>query len=191
MKFSPFLFILAMIILWLAFWMHPSSPEAPTTINSFDECARAGYPIMESYPRQCRTPEGKLFVEEVVSGVCRYSQECGPNFYCKHGVCTELEYQHECTQDEECMLIDNTLGLSCCYAGACAIIDYSEEKWIAVNKEWFEQQHQQYCPSEEECGPAPLCPIQSKNENFRAKCTTPIYCIRAPCPQGLCEKVSL
>jgi hypothetical protein len=30
-------------------------------INSFDECARAGYPIMESYPEQCRTPDGRNF----------------------------------------------------------------------------------------------------------------------------------
>jgi len=41
----------------------------PTTseenINSFEDCAAAGYPIMESYPRQCRTVGGKHFVEEI------------------------------------------------------------------------------------------------------------------------------
>lgn len=31
-------------------------------INSFEACAAAGYPIMESYPRQCRTPDGRTFV---------------------------------------------------------------------------------------------------------------------------------
>lgn len=31
---------------------------------SFEECA-ALYPVMESMPRQCRTPSGTLFVEEV------------------------------------------------------------------------------------------------------------------------------
>ncbi len=34
-------------------------------INSFEECAAAGYPIMESYPEQCRTPDGKNFVREI------------------------------------------------------------------------------------------------------------------------------
>ena len=34
-------------------------------INSFEECAVAGYPIMESYPEQCRTPDGRLFVREI------------------------------------------------------------------------------------------------------------------------------
>ena len=34
-------------------------------ITSFDECAKAGYPIMKSYPRQCRTPQGKTFTEDI------------------------------------------------------------------------------------------------------------------------------
>lgn len=34
------------------------------SIASFEECRAAGYPIMESYPEQCRTPDGRLFVKE-------------------------------------------------------------------------------------------------------------------------------
>jgi hypothetical protein len=34
-------------------------------IRSFDECVAAGYPVMESYPRQCRVPGGPSFTEEV------------------------------------------------------------------------------------------------------------------------------
>ena len=34
-------------------------------INSFDDCVRAGNPVMESYPRQCRTEDGLHFVEEI------------------------------------------------------------------------------------------------------------------------------
>ena len=34
-------------------------------INSFEDCVEAGYPILVSYPAQCRTPEGKVFVEQV------------------------------------------------------------------------------------------------------------------------------
>ena len=37
--------------------------EAP--ITSFEDCAAAGYPVMESYPEQCRTPDGILFVREL------------------------------------------------------------------------------------------------------------------------------
>jgi DhnA family fructose-bisphosphate aldolase class Ia len=34
-------------------------------ISSFYECAEAGFPIMESYPRQCRTSDGKTFTEDL------------------------------------------------------------------------------------------------------------------------------
>ena len=34
-------------------------------INSFEDCVRAGFPVMESYPRQCRTPGGRNFVESI------------------------------------------------------------------------------------------------------------------------------
>lgn len=34
-------------------------------IDSFEECAAAGYPVGESYPRQCWTSGGKHFVEEI------------------------------------------------------------------------------------------------------------------------------
>lgn len=37
-----------------------------TLISSFEECAAAGNPIMESYPRQCATKDGRSFTEEVV-----------------------------------------------------------------------------------------------------------------------------
>ena len=34
-------------------------------INNFDECLAAGTPAMESHPRQCRTTDGKHFVEQI------------------------------------------------------------------------------------------------------------------------------
>lgn len=34
-------------------------------IATFEECVNAGYPVMESYPRRCRVPDGPLFTEEL------------------------------------------------------------------------------------------------------------------------------
>lgn len=34
-------------------------------ISNFDECVQAGYPILESYPRRCRIPEGGSFAEYI------------------------------------------------------------------------------------------------------------------------------
>lgn len=41
------------------------TPRSSTKISNFNECIRAGYPALESYPAQCRTPDGKHFVEDV------------------------------------------------------------------------------------------------------------------------------
>lgn len=43
------------------------------TIDSFQECANAGYPVMESYPRQCRA-DGQTFTEHI-DGEKRYISE--------------------------------------------------------------------------------------------------------------------
>ncbi|GAI55743.1 unnamed protein product, partial [marine sediment metagenome] len=32
-------------------------------VYSFNDCIKAGYPVMESYPRQCKTPDGRTFTE--------------------------------------------------------------------------------------------------------------------------------
>ncbi len=34
-------------------------------VDSFVSCIEAGFPILESYPRQCKTPEGETFIESV------------------------------------------------------------------------------------------------------------------------------
>lgn len=43
----------------------PCCKPTITPIDSFEECVEAGNPVMESYPRQCRTLDGKHFVESV------------------------------------------------------------------------------------------------------------------------------
>lgn len=32
-------------------------------VDSFEKCAQAGYPIMESYPARCATPDGQTFTQ--------------------------------------------------------------------------------------------------------------------------------
>lgn len=53
-------------------WVKHGAPSAPkpTTgcgqeIKSFDDCLQAGYPALESWPRQCRTDDGQSFVEDI------------------------------------------------------------------------------------------------------------------------------
>jgi hypothetical protein len=38
-------------------------------IATFEECASAGYPVMETFPEQCRTPDGRTFTATSVPPV--------------------------------------------------------------------------------------------------------------------------
>jgi eight-cysteine-cluster-containing protein len=42
-------------------WMHVREEGKMLSIASYEECAAAGYPIMESYPSRCATPDGRTF----------------------------------------------------------------------------------------------------------------------------------
>ena len=58
-------------------------------IESFEDCVKAGNPVMESYPRQCAVPGGATFTEvitapEPVDGVC--GNKCGDG-ECQEIVC--------------------------------------------------------------------------------------------------------
>ncbi len=49
---------------FLFFYKKASSPVL-AEIRSFEDCVDAGFAVMESYPRQCRTSDGRLFAEEI------------------------------------------------------------------------------------------------------------------------------
>lgn len=58
-------------------WNVPEALPPEGDITNFEECAAAGYPVVESYPRQCRADD-VTFVE----GVCKD--------LCGDGVCQEI-----------------------------------------------------------------------------------------------------
>lgn len=65
------IFILAGVTAGVYFWITTTKqPQNPAVeISSFEECAQAGYPIMETYPEQCRTSDGKTFVKEIIDPI--------------------------------------------------------------------------------------------------------------------------
>ena len=46
-------------------YLNTNTTPFGSNVNSFDDCVNAGFAVMESYPRQCRTDDGKHFVEDV------------------------------------------------------------------------------------------------------------------------------
>lgn len=87
--------ILAMLLL-LALAACERAPQ----VSSFEECAEAGYPVMESYPRQCSTDE-QTFIENIKQT---------PEFF----QCTQNQMEAEfCTLEYApvCGMVDN--GIRC------------------------------------------------------------------------------
>src|SRR3989338_2022631 len=85
----------------------------------------------------------------------------------------EEEISLECNLDNDCVLINKDLDYRSCRSYRCGIIDYSQDNYIAVNKESFEffkMSELKFRPFDEECGPAPECPSRIINDNFVAKC---------------------
>lgn len=70
---DPKIVLIGFLVLMLAiyalvnFSVKKIFPEAgdDQEITSFADCAEAGYPVMESYPEQCRTPDGRTFTRDI------------------------------------------------------------------------------------------------------------------------------
>lgn len=55
---AVFISLFAAFMVW-----YVSGEKSAGTIDSFDECAAAGYPIAESFPEQCIVPGGPSFTK--------------------------------------------------------------------------------------------------------------------------------
>lgn len=84
----------------------------------------------------------------------------------------------ECSIDDDCVLVNQDLGLDCCGVNECQPVDYSQDKWVAVNSKW----RGELCKSIWSKGwnECPSCQPRPVNENFKAICQN-----------GTCQKVPL
>jgi hypothetical protein len=57
-----FLFVIVFMVVLILVWPK-NQPKTENKITNFEQCAAAGNKIMESYPRQCSTLDGHIFVE--------------------------------------------------------------------------------------------------------------------------------
>ncbi|MFZ5365362.1 MAG: DUF333 domain-containing protein [Patescibacteria group bacterium] len=76
-------------------------------IENFDECAAAGNPVMESYPRQCRTADGRLFVEEIDEDEWEFDSEWGVDYEVRG--CDEEKLRDPLAQEKKDRIADMTI----------------------------------------------------------------------------------
>src|SRR4030042_356275 len=68
MKKSALIIILIIVVVALGggiFLRDWQERQKASEVANFDEGVEAGYPILESFPRQCRTPDGRTFTEDI------------------------------------------------------------------------------------------------------------------------------
>jgi hypothetical protein len=70
MKTKFLLLVVLAIVVVATFIAYANKPKKSTTgvtaIKSFEDCVGAGYPVLESHPRQCRLPDGTTLIEVLV-----------------------------------------------------------------------------------------------------------------------------
>ena len=119
------------------------------SIDSFEECIAAGNPAMESYPRQCRTSDGKHFVENIpgqeqcqLSGglwgiwgnAVPSSAECNPSTSDQGKECTDsTQCQSFCQAKEGSEINSEDTGM--CYGYELAICMQEVQNGV-VQPEW-------------------------------------------------------
>ena len=75
-----------------------------------------------------------------------------------------------CTSDDDCTLIRQKYGFSCCYTGICEIYDYAHKDFVPVNWADFNKVRDLNCPKQQDCGPTPLCSLRVVNADIKARC---------------------
>jgi len=157
----------------------------PDDIKSFEDCAQR-YPVSESFPPSCRTPDGRIFVQDIPEPACAGDTDCLEGQFCKGGACEDLSPDTACTAAADCALHDTDLRLGCCYAGACQTPDYSKNSWVALNSAWLASMKAAYCPSGRDCGPAPGCSSRPVTPDYHAECLNgECAMVRGPPPDVL------
>jgi hypothetical protein len=99
--------IFTIVVLIGLVYLISQKQDAVARINSFDECVAAGYPVMESFPPRCSTPDGRSFMgattsESVLPGATStpFTKTCHPTG-CSGQVCSDEDIATDCQYKEE------------------------------------------------------------------------------------------
>lgn len=55
------------VLVGVGAWHFSNVPkdEPQAALSGFEDCAAAGYPVLESYPARCKAPDGKTFMQDI------------------------------------------------------------------------------------------------------------------------------
>lgn len=73
-KITTIIILLVAIAASISAYFYITTEAKNQNINSFEACKNAGYEILESYPAQCKTSEGKSYTESIGNEVDKIDQ---------------------------------------------------------------------------------------------------------------------
>ena len=65
MKRKIFFLVILLSVFVSCFYLFKKEKKTIKTVDSFEECVEEGYPILQTYPETCQTPDGRIFEKEV------------------------------------------------------------------------------------------------------------------------------
>lgn len=93
------------------FWLQNQPKFGPggMPIQIYEECVAAGNPVMETYPPQCRTKDGKIFTQQIQSKDTCGNGTC-ENVACMAIGCPQPETSENCPADCQAAPVDDLSG---------------------------------------------------------------------------------
>ncbi len=112
--------LIVVVLVGVAFWYDSegglANSETVSVISSFDDCVSAGYPVMESYPRQCAV-NGVTYVDTITNQNLNIDTNQNTNsvLLSEDAKLQIATYTGQtCTTDDDC-------GIFPCLNGSCLI----------------------------------------------------------------------
>lgn len=59
--------VVVIAVIAFGFLYYSKRESSYSAITNFNECKQAGYPVMESYPEKCQTPDGRQFTNDIAT----------------------------------------------------------------------------------------------------------------------------
>ncbi len=152
------------------YWSHFTAVSRDKKTLTWDDCLKIpAARMLNTYPGQCVTPDGRKIVQPLSPEEQKQLQP--PD---------ETASWKGCKTDSDCVLVLQDSWNSCVICGNPNISD-NDNKWVTVNQSWYYSQHKT-CPPQRV-----MCPAQLANRLFTAKCINNV-CQKSQRKETNCHK---
>jgi hypothetical protein len=81
------IFVGISVAIVLSRWQPQPKTDKYSSIQTFEECVKAKFPVVESYPRRCHLPDKRVLMETVATQECKTQADCPGDLICINHIC--------------------------------------------------------------------------------------------------------